>query len=54
MADLRALLQALTPAVPLPEGVNTAIGTVGLDAAGDVLVYRRVGPVRRARCPTRR
>lgn len=40
MPDLRALLQALTPNVPLPEGLNTATGTVGIDGAGDVLVYQ--------------
>ena len=40
MADLREMIQALTPAVPLPEGLNTATGTVGIDAAGDVLVYQ--------------
>lgn len=39
MPDLRALLQALTPEVPLPQ-INTATGANGIDAAGNVWVYQ--------------
>lgn len=38
MADLREMIQALTPEVPLPQ-INTATGVNGIDAAGNVWVY---------------
>lgn len=39
MPDLRQMIQALTPSVPLPVGINTTTSVNGIDAGGDVLVY---------------